>query len=762
MSCCWCDYDNDGLQDIYVPSMWEAAGQRVSQQQRFHKNAPPSLRELYQRHARGNALYRNQRSGRFENVGNQAGVEMGRWSWGSDFWDFDHDGFSDLYVANGYLSEPVHDDLASFFWRQVVGHSPEDATPSVRYERGWNAINELVRSDRTWHGYARNAFFLNLGDGTFAEASGPSGLDFSEDSRAFALADIDHDGRLEVILKNRNAPQLRVLHNTIENIGHSISFRLRGTRSNRDAIGAAITVEAAGLTQTKYLQAGSGFLSQHSKEIFFGIGDADQVKRATIRWPNGLQQTFANLPAGHRIVIDEASDPFRAVPFQAPPSKPLAAVSPTYADSLPRNIQTWLIEPLTAPAFSLPDLNGTTQQLGSYRGRNVLLLLWSVESPSSLDALRALEKDPALRSGRDVTCLAINVDSTDQLDSARSIARQQRLSFPVLFATEEIAGVYNLIYRYMFDRRRDLPIPAALLLDKNGSIVRVYQGAVDSASILRDAQSIPASPADRMRLALPFPGILVQDKLARNDFTYGAAMFQHGFLDQAQESFLQVLATRPNDADALYNLGTLSLRRRDFTQARDYLQQTVQRRPDYPEAWNNLGMIAAEQSHPDDAVRYFQQSLAYRPDYAIALLNLGNLYRRQKLFDQAQASLSRALELLPDDAEISYSLGMLYAQQNQLQPAAEYLRRALTLKPDYPEALNNLGIVLVRQGSYAQAEEEFRTGIRLSPAFDQSYLNLARLYALQNDRAHARQILTRLLTLQPDNANAKRSMEQLQ
>ena len=217
-----------------------------------------------------------------------------------------------------------------------MGHSPEDATPSVRYERGWNAINELVRSDHTWHGYARNVFFLNLGNGTFAEASGPAGLDFSEDSRSFALADIDHDGRLEVILKNRNAPQLRVLHNRMKKIGNSISFRLRGTKSNRDAIGAAITVEAAGRKQTKYLQAGSGFLSQHSKEIFFGIGDAEAVTRATIRWPSGVEQGFEHLPAGHRIAIDEGSDSFHAVPFLALPAEPLTARFPSRANPFPQ------------------------------------------------------------------------------------------------------------------------------------------------------------------------------------------------------------------------------------------------------------------------------------------------------------------------------------------------------------------------------------------------------------------------------------------
>jgi tetratricopeptide (TPR) repeat protein len=186
-------------------------------------------------------------------------------------------------------------------------------------------------------------------------------------------------------------------------------------------------------------------------------------------------------------------------------------------------------------------------------------------------------------------------------------------------------------------------------------------------------KSIPATAAERLKRALPFPGLLVQDAFARNDFTYGVAMFQRGYLEQAAESFKQVIAIKPDNADAYYNLGTLSLRRNDLKEAREYLEQTVKLRPEYPEAWNNLGMMAAQQNRFDEAIASFQRSIAQRPNYAVALQNLGNVYRKQHVFDKAGDCLVRAQTLLPDDPEINYWLCILYAQQNQIQPSLTYL-----------------------------------------------------------------------------------------
>jgi tetratricopeptide (TPR) repeat protein len=761
MSACWADFDNDGRQDIYSANMWSAAGQRVAAQKPFHEKTPDEIRSLYRRHARGNSLYRNQGNGNFQNVSQQAGVEMGRWSWCSDFWDFDHDGYPDLYVANGYISAPDRSDLGSFFWRQVVARSPDDDTPTSAYERGWQALNELIRSDSSWSGYERNVMFANNHDGTFSQVSGAVGLDFLEDSRSFALADLDHDGRLEVILKNRNAPQLRILHNCMKDVGHSISFRLRGTKSNRDAIGTAITVESGTLRQTKYLQAGSGFLAQHSKEVFFGVGAAEGTVRATLRWPNGLSQTLEAVPVNCRIEIEEGSATFLPKPFTAPPpiygqSGALAPVEP-----LPSIVETWLVEPLFAPEFSLPDLAGNLRELRSFRGGFVLLYFWAMEAPASQEQLRILNRNKSSYSAGKLTVLAINVDDESEAGAGRSWASQEKLAIPVLFSTVDVAGIYNIVYRYLFDRRRDLAIPTSFLLDRDGMIVKVYQGPIDSQRVLEDVQSVPTTEAERREKAIPLGGSLYQGAFQRNDFTYGVAMFQHGYLEQAAASFQQVIAAKPDDPEAYYNLGTLNLRRNDFQLARQYLEKTLKLKPNYPEAWNNLGMMAAQEGHAEEAIQDFQQSLLLRPEYVIALLNLGNVYRRQGSYDKSKECLKQALELQPDDPEINYSLGMLYAQQSQMQQASGYLQRAIELRPDYPEALNNLGILFIRQQDYSKAENQFKTCIRLVPNFDQSYLNLARLYAMRNDKEDAREVLSELLRIQPQNPGAKQTLEML-
>ena len=112
MSASWADYDGDGYLDLYVGNMWSSAGQRVTDQPEFDSTtADPQLKKLFQRHARGNSLYRNQGDGTFEDVSERLGVTMGRWAWACDFVDLDNDGRQDIYVQNGYITGAALDDL---------------------------------------------------------------------------------------------------------------------------------------------------------------------------------------------------------------------------------------------------------------------------------------------------------------------------------------------------------------------------------------------------------------------------------------------------------------------------------------------------------------------------------------------------------------------------------------------------------------------------------------------------------------------------
>jgi len=761
MSACWLDVENHGKQDIYVSNMWSAAGVRISAQENFRAADSQDIKSFYRRHAAGNSLYKNLGNGQFKNVAGPAGVDMGRWAWSSDSWDFDHDGFSDLYVANGYISGIEPQELSSFFWRQVVGNSPATSTPSLPYERGWNAISELIRSDHSWSGYERNTLLSNNHDGTFSDVSGISGLDFLDDSRAFALADLNHDGRLEVILKNRTAPQLRILQNAMPEIGDSVCFRLRGTKSNRDAIGTSVTVRSGNLRQTKCLQAGSGFLSQHTKELFFGLGKSSGSISATVRWPSGLTQTFESIPVNQRISIEEGQPKISTTLYSSVGTSSKTTPPANLREQFPATVATWLLDPLPAPDFSLLDSSGLAQTLASLRGKPLLLNLWSANLPAALNQIKSLRWAQTEFSGKNIQIACVNLDENFSPAQLRTLAAKQDLSLPLLIGTPDVAGVYNIIYRYLFDRRRALSLPASFLLDESGNIVKIYQGPAEPLQILADAANMPRTYQARVAKALPFPGTLYNGRFERNEFTYGVALFQHGYLDQAAASFKQVAASQPKNAEAFYNLGTLYLRKNNLEEARNSLSQTVSLKPDYPEAWNNLGMIAAQQDDATTAIQNFQRSLDLRPNYVTAMLNLGNVFRRQGNLPEAGKLLNQAVTLEPENPEANYSLGMLFARQGTNTQAESLLQKAAALRPNYADAINNLGVLFIRDGRNAEAEQQFKQCISVSPSFDQAYLNLAQLYAIEKQNDKARETLQALLKLQPQHKLARQALEML-
>ncbi len=767
MGVAWLDFDNDGREDLYVADMWTAAGIRVSMQEGFQRNASPELRALYRKHSMGNSLFRNTGMG-YEDVGARSGTTVGRWSWSCDSWDFNHDGYPDIYMANGMISGTTREDLNSFFWRQVVATSPNEPRPNHEYEQGWNAINELIRCDRTWSGFERNIFFLNNRDGTFSDVSGIVGLDCLEDSRTFALGDFDQDGRIEVVLKNRNGPQLRYSKNIVPELPHVISFRLSGKKSNRDAVGAKISLENSAGLQTRTLQVGSGFLAQHTKELFFGLGSQKLLVQATIQWPSGLLQRLTDLPPDHRIWVEEGLPPSRMEPFRGSSNSQVSESNPVppSPDALPDPVETWLLVPTLAPDFALPDAAGRTEKLSVRRGNPVLLHFWSEALANSQTNLEELEHFYERWAPEGLQLLVIEVSAPDHDTKERTQEAHRRYSFPLLESSPEVVATYNLLFRQLFDRHRDMSVPISFLIDSAGRVVKIYQGPVSQNHFAADFKAIPQTDSERLVRALPFSGLTESFDYGRNYLSLGFVFFERGYFEQAQAYFQQAVKDDPKSAEAVYGLGSTYLQRQDTNRARECFERVLQVHASYPgtmpNAWNNLGILAARENNIDVAIQDFQHALEIDPEHTIALQNLGSAYRQQKLWPEAERVLKHALALNSDNAETNYSLGMVYAQQNETEQAYEYLQKALTARPAYPEALNNLGILYLRTGRPEEAKKSFEESIRLAPGYDQSYLNLARVYSIEGDKKKAKAVLLELLKQHPDHAQAKEELMHLE
>jgi tetratricopeptide (TPR) repeat protein len=459
---------------------------------------------------------------------------------------------------------------------------------------------------------------------------------------------------------------------------------------------------------------------------------------------------------------------------EAVPSQKHCAQSPDFegqeTELIPAIVETWLLAPVSAPDFSLPDLTGQTRTLSALRGKSVLLNFWTTGSATCKEDLRIFNQSykrwaSTSPANPGLQLLAINVDNSTGAENVLTLARELGLSFPILRGSEDVAGVYNILYRYLFDRHRDLGLPTSFLIDGNGDIVKVYQGSVNAERIEQDFRHIPRTAAERLAKALPFPGVSDTSEFRRNYLSYGSVFFQRGYFDQAEASFRLARRDDPSSAEAVYGMGSVYLKQEKTVEARESFERSIKLRAGYPDtlpnAWNNLGLLATREGRTAKAIPFFQEALRLSPDHPIALENLGNAYRQLKQWDEARKVLERAVAVGPQDAEANYSLGMVFAQLDDSDRAYEYLQRALKLRPNYPEALNNLGVLYLRTQRRDEAVASFEKCIQVAPAFDQSYINLARVYALEGAPEKARAVLLDLLKQHPDHTQAQKMIEEL-
>ena len=304
----WVDFDNDGDPDLYVVNdfgkdiqpnvLWRNDGPGPDGSWRFEDISRSSGADaamfgmgvavgdydvdgdfdLYVTNIEDNVLLRNEGDGaNFVEVAADARAGKGlfqrkqRVSWGTVFFDYDNDGWEDLYSASGYLdSDPL-----------------------------------------TNHRDQPNLLLRNTGEGTFADVSSVSGADDRGVGRGVAYADFDNDGCLDLYVANlgldAKGPQTaKLFRNSCAWNGNWLRIEPRGVMSNRDGIGARIIVVADGREQVREIAAGSSNKGQNMLPAHFGLGRAAKADSVEIRWPSGVVQNMWDIPANQQLTVTES------------------------------------------------------------------------------------------------------------------------------------------------------------------------------------------------------------------------------------------------------------------------------------------------------------------------------------------------------------------------------------------------------------------------------------------------------------------------
>jgi enediyne biosynthesis protein E4 len=285
-----------------------------------------------------NKLYRNLRNGKFKDVALESGIALSedgkaRAGMGVDAADFDNSGRASLAITNfeGEMMG-VYRSEGQGIYRDVA--TPLGVGPVSRERLGFGClfadinldgaldliavnghIDDTVRHIRGNVGYAQPAhLFLNQGGGVFRDAASAVGGDFAQPrvGRGLACGDFDRDGDVDLLMTTNNGPAL-LFRNDQDGGNRSLRFRLTGTSSNRDAIGATVRIFHDGAAQTRTVKSGSSYLSQSELPVTFGVGRRDRVDRVVITWPSGRTEEFKEVASGraYQCIEGKGLDPAR-------------------------------------------------------------------------------------------------------------------------------------------------------------------------------------------------------------------------------------------------------------------------------------------------------------------------------------------------------------------------------------------------------------------------------------------------------------------
>jgi ASPIC/UnbV protein/VCBS repeat protein len=304
------DFNVDGRLDLLMIGMESPTVERL---EHLGLRRPDAIedRTARTRLTFGNRLLLARPGGGFEQTTLNDSIAQSGWSWGCSAFDFDNDGFPDVYIANGHETRATVKEYEPEYWLHdiYVAGSTDDRAKDLYFQ---SKFTRTRMRGQSYGGYEENRLYLNLEGVSFLEAGYLMGVGLEQDCRNVVTDDLDGDGKMDLLVTTFEVwPEpkqtLRVYRNTLPDSGNWIGFRFREEGHRNSPVGTSVTIHYGERSATRQIVTGDSYRSQSANTLHFGLGNGAQVDRADIIWSSG-STTRIDRPAINKYHLVNARD----------------------------------------------------------------------------------------------------------------------------------------------------------------------------------------------------------------------------------------------------------------------------------------------------------------------------------------------------------------------------------------------------------------------------------------------------------------------
>ena len=567
-----------------------------------------------------------------------------------------------------------------------------------------------------------------------------------------------------------------LLRNESPALNNWLALRLRGTRSNRDGVGARVEVVAGSLAQSTQVRTATSYLSQDDPRLYFGLRRQGQVDTVRVRWPSGIVQELHDSAVNEILVVTE--------PDIEPPAPTLDAEEVAVAAAGEPAVR--LMHLLAWAPLNVPGQEASAAEAAQIRppsGSVIDSLMAVVTAQPSATAHRELGEALRLihRAGeaRSHFQAALDLDGNHapsyislgkleltkgRADEAAKLFHKASTLAPGDGKPLSLLG-YLAVRSQTFDRAIDFYEAA---LSRDASPVGVY------ANLARayERQANPAEAVATLRRGLKVAPQDIGMRLYLADIFLSRAQY-----DLAEEQLETILDIDPRRTEATILMSTVHRLQGDTDEAIELLERSLERDSSDVAIQRQLGLLLVDGGEPEEVIAYLESALSQDPDEPEVCYALASAYRDHG--DEASAQLMlkyfahlrnhykeivaqrSALSLNRSDAQAFFKLGAIYTHLGRLEGARQAFAYCLRIRPDHIDALNEIGGIYFRRRDLHQAITTLGEVVSRDSTYVKAWESLGSALLLSGEPTRAQPALERAVRLDPNLADAHMALAQI-